>query len=79
MQTAKQSLDAMIRTLPEDARFEDIRYRLYTMEKIAAGLESLEKHGGILHEEVKVALAKQHERDFAAAVAGTLAELGPIS
>ena len=58
MQTAKQSLEAMIRTLPEDASFEDIQYRLYTMEKIAAGLESLEKHGGIPQEEAKRRMAK---------------------
>ena len=58
MQTAKQSIDSMSRTLPEDATYEDAQYRLYTLEKIAAGLESLEKHGGIPHDEAKKRMAK---------------------
>ncbi len=58
MQTAKQSLESVLRTLPEDASFEDIQYRLYTLEKIAAGLESIENHGTISHDEAKRRMAK---------------------
>ena len=58
MQTAKQSLESVLRTLPEDASFEDIQYRLYTLEKIAAGLESIEIHGTISHDEAKRRMAK---------------------
>ena len=58
MQTAKQSIDSMSRTLPEDATYEEAQYRLYTLEKIAAGLESLEKHGGIPHEDARMRMAK---------------------
>lgn len=58
MQTAKQTLEAMIRTLPEDATYADVQYRLYTLEKIAAGLESIETHGTIPHDEARRRMAK---------------------
>ena len=58
MQTAKQSAETMIRALPEDASFEEIQYRLYVLEKIAAGVTSLESDGGVLHDEVKKRMAK---------------------
>jgi hypothetical protein len=58
MQTAKQTLEAMTRTLPEDATFADIQYRHYTLEKIAAGLHSVETQGVVPHDEAKRQLAK---------------------
>ena len=58
MQTAKQSAETMIRALPEDASFEEIQYRLYVLEKIAAGVASLAENGGIPHSEVMERFAK---------------------
>ena len=58
MNTPKQTFEAIVRTLPEDATYQDIHYRLYTLEKVDAGLESLEKQGGVPHEEAKRRLAK---------------------
>ncbi|HEU0221394.1 MAG TPA: hypothetical protein VFR34_04165 [Paracoccaceae bacterium] len=58
MQNAKSRAEAMIRSLPEDATFEDIQYRLYVLEKIDSGLASLEQEGGITHEAAKARLAK---------------------
>jgi hypothetical protein len=58
MQTAKQAAQAMIANVPDDASFEDIQYRLYVLESIAAGVHSLETEGGIPHEDVKKRFAK---------------------
>ena len=65
----------MIRIVAADASFEDIQYRHYPVEKIAAGLASPEADGGIPHDVVKAELAKRRERDFAAAIAETVAEM----
>jgi hypothetical protein len=39
--------------LPEDATFEEVQYRLCVLEKIHRGLESLERNGGIPHDEAR--------------------------
>jgi hypothetical protein len=57
MQTAKQATESMIRTLPDDADFEDIQYRLYVLGKIHAGLASLDAEGGIPHDAVRKRMA----------------------
>ena len=58
MQTAKQEIEAMVRALPGDATFEEVQYRLYVLEKIHQGLESLERNGGVPHDEAKTRFAK---------------------
>lgn len=58
MQTAKQEIEAMVRALPEDATFEEVQYRLYVLEKIHRGPESIERNGGIPHDEAKARFAK---------------------
>ena len=52
MRTAKQDVEAMVRALPDDASYEDIQYRLYVLDKIRASKESIEREGGLTHEEV---------------------------
>ena len=54
----KHDVIAGLETLPERATMLDIQYRLYVIEKIRKGEESLKKHGGIPHEQVKKKLAK---------------------
>jgi hypothetical protein len=51
------AIDAL-RRLPNDASIEDLQYRLYVLEKIRKGEESLAKHGGITHEEAKRRMRK---------------------
>lgn len=58
MPTPKQSAEAMIRSLPEDATFEDIRYKLLVLERIDEGLSELDAGRGIPHEDVKRDLAR---------------------
>jgi len=53
MQTAKEATQAMLQSVPDDASFEDIQYWLYVLEKIEAGLESLETEGPVSHEDAK--------------------------
>ena len=52
MRTAKEDVEAMVRALPDDASYEDIQYRLYVLDKIRASKESIEREGGLTHEEV---------------------------
>ncbi len=54
----KHDVIAGLETLPERATMLDIQYRLYVIEKVRKGEESLKKHGGIPHEQVKKKLAK---------------------
>ncbi len=58
MQSAKQDAEAMIHALPDDATFEDMQYRLYVLEKIHLGLESLKTEGGVPHDEARHRMAK---------------------
>jgi predicted transcriptional regulator len=58
MQTAKQSLEAMIRTLPEDASFEDIKYRINLVAKLHERLDSVDAGEVISHDEAKKRMAK---------------------
>ena len=58
MRTAKQDVQAMIGALPDDTDIEEIQYRLYVLDKIRAGVESIEKDGGIPHDEVVKRMAK---------------------
>jgi len=58
MQTAKQSLEAMIRTLPEDASFEDIQYCFGVIAMLHERLASVDRGEVVSHQEVKRQLAK---------------------
>lgn len=58
MQTAKQEIEAMVRALPEDASYEDAQYKLYVLEKIHNGLESIDQNGGVSQEDAKARFAK---------------------
>ena len=56
--TIKDEVIAMLHTLPSDCTLEDIQYHIYVIEKIKTSLDSLEKEGGIPHEQVKENLRK---------------------
>jgi hypothetical protein len=58
MDTIKQNALKAIKNLPDSSSYEDIMERLFFMEKVEAGLQSLEKDEKISHEEVKKRLSK---------------------
>ena len=62
MQTARQSLEAMIRTLPENASFEDIQYRINLVALLHERLASVDAGEVVSHEEVKARLAQWLDR-----------------
>ena len=51
--TLKQQARRLIDGLPDNCTVEDIQYQLYLMDKINRGEESLQRHGGIPHEDIK--------------------------
>jgi predicted transcriptional regulator len=58
MSTAKQEVEALLKTLPDDCSLEDVQYHLYVVEKVRRGLEAAEKAGVISQEEVERRLSK---------------------
>lgn len=41
MQTAKKEVQRLLRTMPDNASFEDIQYHIYVREKIEKGLKDV--------------------------------------
>jgi predicted transcriptional regulator len=58
MQTAKQAAQAMLATVPDDASFEDIQYRLYVLETVTESLAAVDRGEAISHNEVVKRMAK---------------------
>ena len=56
MQTAKESLEALIRTLPEDVRFADVQDRLRLMAKPQERLASVDAGEVVSYEDAKARL-----------------------
>ena len=53
MQSAKQAAKQIIDSLPEQASWDEIMYKLYTKQKIEKGLEAIEKKRTVSHESAK--------------------------
>jgi hypothetical protein len=58
MSTAKQDVSRLLGKLPDDCSLEDIQYHLYVIEKVRAGLDDLDRNGGISHEEAETRVRK---------------------
>lgn len=58
METAKEQVQHILSTLPEDASLEDIQYHIYVRQKIQQGLDDVEAGRVVSHEEVQRRLAK---------------------
>jgi hypothetical protein len=58
MSAAKAAAFEMIKNLPEEATFEDIRHHLYVLEKIKRGQQRLATEGGLSQDEMERDLAK---------------------
>lgn len=58
MPTAKQDSLAALAAMPDDARMEDIPYRLYVHEQVWEGLEDLDAGRVRTRDDVKARLAR---------------------
>jgi predicted transcriptional regulator len=62
MQTAKQEVNKLLKTLPDDCALEDIQYHLYVLQKIERGLKDTEDGRVYTQEEVERMMAKWLEK-----------------
>jgi hypothetical protein len=58
MSTAKNEVQQLLNTLPDDCSLEDIQYHLYVIEKVRNGLETADNQGTLSQEEVEQRLGK---------------------
>ena len=58
MQTAKESVEAIMKRLPNDATYADILYEIYVQQNIEIGLDQLKKGNLITEEMANKRLAK---------------------
>ena len=58
MSTAKNEVQQLLKTLPDDCSLEDIQYHLYVIEKVRNGLEMADSQGTLSQEEVEQRLGK---------------------
>ena len=58
MSTAKNEVQQLLNTLPDDCSLEDIQYHLYVIEKVRHGLEVADTQGTLSQEEVEQRLGK---------------------
>ncbi|MFN0279735.1 MAG: hypothetical protein ACKVRN_14230 [Pyrinomonadaceae bacterium] len=58
MSIIKDEVTSLLERLPEDASIEDVQYHLYVIDKVRKGLESVERDGGLTHEQVEKRLSK---------------------
>ena len=58
MSTAKNEVQQLLKTLPDDCSLEDIQYHLYVIEKVRNGVEIADTQGTLSQEEVEQRLGK---------------------
>ena len=58
MSTAKNEVQQLLNTLPDDCSLEDIQYHLYVIEKVNNGLDAAKSQGTTSQEEVEEQLSK---------------------
>lgn len=58
METAKQEVLHILDTLPSDATFEEIQYRIYVRQAIERGLHDVDEGRTLSHAEVEQRLAR---------------------
>ena len=62
METAKEEVLRILDSLPDDATLEDVQYRIYVRQAIAAGLRDVEQGRVISQEEVERRMARWTEK-----------------
>lgn len=58
METAKEQVQQILESLPEDASLEDIQYHIYVRQKIQQGLDDVDAGRTVSHADVQQRLAK---------------------
>ena len=58
MSAIKDEVSSLLERLPDNTTIEDIQYHLYVMGKVRNGLESIERDGGLTHEQVEERFSK---------------------
>jgi len=58
MQTAKQEVSKLLKSLPDVCALEDIQYHLYVLQKIERGLKDADKGRVYTQEEVERMMAR---------------------
>lgn len=53
MSTAKEEVQALLITLPDDCSLEDIQYHLYVIQKVKSGLAAAETEGMVSQQEAE--------------------------
>lgn len=62
MESAKEQVERILETLPEDASLEDIQYHIYVRQKIEQGIADADAGRVLSHDEVEKRLAKWRAR-----------------
>ena len=62
METAKEEVRRILDLLPDDATLEDIPYRIYVRQAIAAGLRDVEQGQVVSQDEVERRMARWTEK-----------------
>jgi len=58
MSTAKEEVEQLLGTLPNDCSLEDIQYHLYVLDKVRNGLEAADTEGTISQQDAEARLSK---------------------
>ena len=62
METAKEEVRRILNSLPDDTTLEEIQYRLYVRQAIAAGLRDVDQGRVVSQEEVERRMARWTEK-----------------
>lgn len=62
METAKEEVRRILESLPDDASLEDIQYRIYVCQAIAAGLRDIDEGRVVSQEEVERRMSRWTEK-----------------
>jgi predicted transcriptional regulator len=62
METAKEEVRRILDSLPDDATLEDIQYRIYVRQAIAAGIRDVDEGRVVSQEEVERRMSRWTEK-----------------
>jgi hypothetical protein len=62
MTTAKEEVQSLLESLPDDCSMEDVQYHLYVAEKIQRGVDRAAEEGTLSQDEVERKLDKWTSR-----------------
>ena len=62
METAKEEVQRILNSLPDDTTLEEIQYRLYVRQAITAGLRDVDQGRVVSQEEVERRMAQWTEK-----------------